>query len=57
MISIKKALFIFCAAVGLSGAIAGFAVARPSQQTCDNLEIKCQQGNPRACELLARHCP
>jgi hypothetical protein len=57
MISIKKALFVFCMALGLSGSIASAASGVYGQAQCNALEIKCQDGVPRACELLARHCP
>ncbi|MEC5159778.1 hypothetical protein ACFDR9_002063 [Janthinobacterium sp. CG_23.3] len=57
MISIKKALFVFCMALGLSGSIANATAGLYTQAQCDALETKCQNGVPRACELLARHCP
>ncbi|MDN2673761.1 hypothetical protein OX459_20365 [Janthinobacterium sp. SUN026] len=58
MISIKKALFVFAAAVGVAASFASNATehARRPPDTCNYLLNSCYQGNNNDCELWYAQC-
>ncbi|SDA63094.1 MULTISPECIES: hypothetical protein [unclassified Janthinobacterium] len=58
MISTKKALFVFAAAVGIAASFSSTAAVRswiPSE-SCDYILNSCYQGNQEACELWYNKC-
>jgi hypothetical protein len=57
MINVKKAVFVFCAAVGFAGAISSSAYALPSRETCEEARDSClADGNENDCALVKRLC-
>lgn len=57
MINFKKAVFVFCAAVGFAGAISSSAYALPSRETCEEAYTSCvTDGDASACTLVKRLC-
>ena len=58
MISIKKALFVFAAAVGIAASFSSTAAVRawiPSD-SCDYILNSCYQGNQESCERWFHQC-
>ena len=57
MINVKKAVFVFCAAVGFAGAVSSSAYALPSRETCEEAYTACvTDGDANACALVKRLC-
>lgn len=57
MINVKKALLVFCTAVGFAGAISSTAYALPSRETCEAaLESCLVDGDEGQCTLVRRLC-
>ncbi|MCC7646342.1 hypothetical protein OX462_26340 [Janthinobacterium sp. SUN098] len=57
MINFKKAVFVFCAAVGFAGAVSSSAYALPSRETCEEARDSClADGNENDCALVRRLC-
>jgi hypothetical protein len=57
MINVKKAVFVFCAAVGFAGAISSSAYALPTRETCEEAYTSCvTDGDASACTLVKRLC-
>ena len=57
MINVKKAVFVFCAAVGFAGAISSSAYALPSRETCEEAYTACVvDGDASSCTLVKRLC-
>lgn len=56
MINVKKAVFVFCVAVGLAGALST-AYAQPTRRECIQALIDCtENGTASQCTLVARSC-
>ncbi len=56
-ISVKKALFVFCAAVALSAGLGKAAYAFPGYDYCYDMRSACVfDGNEEACEIVAEQC-
>ncbi|OEZ69190.1 hypothetical protein JAB5_43420 [Janthinobacterium sp. HH103] len=56
MIDVKKAIFVFCAAVGLAGAVST-AYAQPTRRECMQALIDCtENGTASQCMLVSRSC-
>ncbi len=53
MISMKKALFVLCLGIGLSSS---YALARPSYDTCVDMQESCEAGDANACYHFKRLC-
>ena len=57
MINVKKAVFVFCAAVGFAGAISSTAYALPTRETCEEAYTSCVvDGDEGQCNLVKRLC-
>lgn len=57
MINVKKAVVVFCAAVGFAGAISSSAFALPTRETCEEAYTACvTDGDANACTLVKRLC-
>ena len=57
MINVKKAVFVFCAAIGFAGAVSSTAYALPSRETCEAaLEACINDGHQPSCSLVTRLC-
>lgn len=57
MINVKKAVFVFCAAVGFAGAVCSSAYALPSRETCESAYTSCvEDGDQGQCNLVNRLC-
>ena len=55
MINVKKAVFVFCAAVGFAGAL-GSASAQPTRQACMQALFDCNDGVMSQCTVVSRSC-
>lgn len=56
MINVKKAVFVFCAAVGLAGALST-AYAQPTRRECLLALTDCNEnGTVSQCTLVANSC-
>ena len=56
MINVKKAVFLFCAAIGFAGAL-GTAYAQPTFRECANALIECSEaGTASQCTFVSRYC-
>jgi len=51
----KKAVFVFCAAVGFAGAL-GSASAQPTRQACMQALFDCNDGVMSQCTVVSRSC-
>ncbi|MDC8759773.1 hypothetical protein [Janthinobacterium fluminis] len=56
MMTVKKAMFVFFAALGFSGAFSTTAVARPDDAYCSELISDCLDGNQYACQRWNQVC-
>ncbi|MBB5371738.1 MULTISPECIES: hypothetical protein [unclassified Janthinobacterium] len=57
MINVKKAVFVFCAALGFAGALSSTAYALPTRETCEEARDAClNDGDQNGCALVKRLC-